>query len=73
MLRTKPINIILLAMSIMLIAESCATNPQQSNRQQVAYNNCMKEKIKSFPDVSISEAKMTAHFICKMETGYMDD
>lgn len=78
MYRSKPIKIILVVIGIILIAESCAVNPQQSNtqqsnRQQVVYDSCMKEKIKSFPDVSISEAKMTAHFICKMETGYMDD
>lgn len=60
-------------MAIMLITESCATNTQQSNRQQVAYDNCMKVRIKEFPDVSNSKAKMAAHYICNMETGFMDD
>lgn len=73
MFLNKPIIIILTAICIMLITESCATNTQQSSRQQIAYDNCMKERIKDFPDVSISEAKMTAHYICNMETGNMDD
>ena len=73
MFRTKPIKTILLAMGLILIAGSCAINTQQSNRQQMAYDNCMKERIEEFSDISISEAKMTAHFICNMETGYMDD
>lgn len=73
MLRSKQIYIILIAIGITIIAESCATNTQQINRQQMAYENCMKEKIKEFPNVNVSEAKMTAHFICNMETGFMDE
>lgn len=61
-----------------LITGSCSTNPEQNNLlqkepQQHAYNTCMIEKMNEFPHLSIPEAKMTAHLICNMLTGYMDE
>ena len=73
MLRKSYAHLIILPIGIILVIGACTNNPQKSSRQAIAYDNCMRNEVKELRDKNTPDAKMVAHFICNMMTGYMDD